>query len=84
VLTVRDFIGRADNYDSFATLVNEAFNTASNADQLAIFYGLSCEIFKFAATSEIGVRLADWVKAYFRRKMLPWIMENNGLVSSQD
>lgn len=80
-LTVRDFIASADNYDRFAAMISAASSSDPNTNQLVLFYNLSCEIFTYAATSDAGVNLMNWAKTYFRQNLLPWIINNNGLVS---
>jgi hypothetical protein len=77
--TVQDFL-LVQDYEAFATAIGNAVGLDPNVSQLALCYRLTHEIIKVAATSNTGQKLVGWTRTYFRQKLAPWLVTQNGLV----
>jgi hypothetical protein len=78
---VQELMAQAITYDSFDDMISAAIGMDPNTNHLVQFYRLSRDIVTFATNSRTGRNLVDWAHTYFRRHLLPWIVNNNGLVS---
>lgn len=81
ICAVNDLLRIAD-YKSFESTILQSVGDDSSTNQLAIFYRLTKEIFVATSESENSQKLLSWAKTYYRLKLAPWVVNNNGLVSS--